>query len=255
MRPAAATAVLGVALAVGVPTAWSLTRPPATVGAPVEQVVGTPSTPSSFPATSSSPAPAPSTSRAVPSSSSTPSSSPAPVPPSPAAAPALPPAAGIATRDAAPQVTPAPPAPARLTVPALGVDAAVDAVGVDPDGQMTIPAEVDRVGWYRFGPAPGVPGSAVIAGHVDSRTQGLGAMAPLREASVGDEVQVTDAAGAITRWRVLSRELISKQVLPLELLFSRDGPPRLTLITCGGPFLPEFGSYRDNVVVVAEPIP
>ncbi len=254
MRPAAAVAVLGVALAVGVPTAWSLTRPPASVGASVEEAVGTPSAPSSSP-TSSSSAPAASTSRTVPSSSPTASSSPAPVPSSPAAVPALPPAAGIATRDAAPQVAPAPPSPVRLTAPALGVDATVDAVGVDPDGQMTIPAEVDRVGWYRFGPAPGVSGSAVLAGHVDSRTQGLGAMAPLREAAVGDEVQVTDATGGATRWRVVSRELISKQVLPLDRLFSRDGPPRLTLITCGGPFLPEFGSYRDNVVVVAEPIP
>jgi sortase (surface protein transpeptidase) len=143
----------------------------------------------------------------------------------------------------------------RLSVPALEVDAAIDAVGVDPDGQMTVPAEVDRVGWYRFGPVPGAVGSAVIAGHVDSRTQGLGAMAPLRGAAVGDEVQVTDAAGVATRWRVVARELISKQALPLDRLFSRDGPPRLTLITCGGPFLPEFGSYRDNVVVVAEPIP
>jgi sortase (surface protein transpeptidase) len=152
-------------------------------------------------------------------------------------------------------VIPAAPAPTRLTVPALGVDAAVDAVGVDPDGQMTIPAEVDRVGWYRFGPVPGGSGSAVIAGHVDSREQGLGAMAPLRDAAVGDEIVVSDATGTASRWRVVSRELISTQVLPLDRLFSRDGPPRLTLITCGGPFLPEFRSYRDNVVVVAEPIP
>ncbi|WP_324275346.1 class F sortase [Blastococcus brunescens] len=46
----------------------------------------------------------------------------------------------------------------RLAVPALGVDTLVDPVGVEPDGQMTIPAEVDRVGWYRFGPAPGTTG-------------------------------------------------------------------------------------------------
>ena len=78
---------------------------------------------------------------------------------------------------------------------------------------------------------------------------------PLREAEVGDEVVVTDSAGTTTRWRVVSRELIQKQVLPLDRLFAREGPPRLTLITCGGPFLPEFGSYRDNVVVVAEPLP
>ena len=143
----------------------------------------------------------------------------------------------------------------RLTVPGLGVDAEIDPVGVQADGQMALPADVDRVGWYRFGPAPGADGSAVIAGHVDDRVQGLGAMAPLREAAVGQEVQVTDDAGTTTRWRVLSRELIQKQVLPLDRLFARDGPPRLTLITCGGPFLPEFRSYRDNVVVVAERLP
>jgi sortase (surface protein transpeptidase) len=119
---------------------------------------------------------------------------------------------------------------------------------------MALPTDVDRVGWYRFGPAPGGEGSAVIAGHVDDRDQGLGAMAPLREAAVGEEVQVDDGTGTTTRWRVVSRELIEKQVLPLDRLFARDGPPRLTLITCGGPFLPQLGSYRDNVVVVAEPI-
>jgi sortase (surface protein transpeptidase) len=79
-------------------------------------------------------------------------------------------------------------------------------------------------------------------------------MAPLRAAEVGQEVAVTDAAGTTTRWRVVSRELIQKQVLPLDRLFAREGPPRLTLITCGGPFLPEYASYRDNVVVVAEPL-
>jgi sortase (surface protein transpeptidase) len=135
------------------------------------------------------------------------------------------------------------------------VDAGIDAVGVQPDGQMALPADVDRVGWYRFGPAPGDGGSAVIAGHVDDREQGLGALAPLREVAVGQEVEVADAAGTTTRWRVTSRELIQKQALPLDRLFARDGPPRLTLITCGGPFLPQFGSYRDNVVVVAEPLP
>ncbi len=54
--------------------------------------------------------------------------------------------------------------------------------------------------------------------------------------------------------RVVSRELIDKQVLPLDRIFTLAGPPRLTIVTCGGPFLPEIGSYRDNVVVVAEPV-
>jgi sortase (surface protein transpeptidase) len=160
----------------------------------------------------------------------------------------------VVARPAVPRPPEQRPAPVRLAVPALGVDTSVDAVGVGPDGQMALPRDVDRVGWYRFGPAPGDDGSTVIAGHVDDREQGLGALAPLREASVDDEVVVTDTAGTTTHWRVVSRELIQKRALPLDRLFVRDGPPRLTLITCGGPFLPRLGSYRDNVVVVAEPL-
>ena len=222
MRPAVATAVLGLALAVAAPTTWALTRPEASAGAPVETVLAPPSAPEAGRET-----------------------------PAPTAPGALP---EVATRPAAPTDHEQRPPPVRLSVPALGVHSAVDPVGVEPDGQMTVPAEVDRVGWYRFGPAPGEEGSAVIAGHVDSRTQGLGATAPLRNAAVADEVVLTDAAGTTTRWRVVSRELIEKQVLPLDRLFTRAGPPRLTLITCGGPFLPEYRSYRDNVVVVAEPV-
>jgi hypothetical protein len=220
MRPAVAGAVLGLALAVGVPTAWNLTRPPETAGAPVSSVLETQppmiSGPTDSGPTDSGPA--------------------------------------VATRDAAPAAAATEAAPVRVQIPALAVDSVVDPVGVAPDGQMAIPEDVDRVGWYRFGPAPGDDGSAVIAGHVDDREQGLGVLAPLQDAAVGDEVLVVDAEGATTRWRVVSRELISKQVLPLDRIFTRTGPPRLTLITCGGPFLPEYASYRDNVVVVAEPV-
>ena len=217
MRPAAASAVLGLALAVGAPTAWALTRPEPAAGIPVEQAL--------------------------------------PAPATPAGAGDLPTLPTVTARDAAPAAAQAAPAPARISVPAWGVDAPVDSVGIAADGQMELPEDVSRVGWYRFGPVPGADGSAVLAGHVDDREQGPGALFPLTDAAVGDEVTVTDAAGSATRWRVVSREVITKQALPLDRLFARDGAPRLTLITCGGPFLPEFRSYRDNVVVVAEPAP
>ena len=213
MRPAVVPTVLGLTLAVAAPTTWALTRPEATAGAPVEQALRAP--------------PTPSTTEEAP---------------------------RVVARSAVPAAPEQRPAPVRLAVPARGVDTVVDPSGVGPDGQMALPADVDRVGWYRFGPAPGDEGSAVLAGHVDDREQGLGALAPLRDAAEGDEVVLTDAAGTETRWRIVSREVLQKQVLPLDRLFARQGPPRLTLITCGGPFLAELGSYRDNVVVVAEPV-
>jgi hypothetical protein len=143
--------------------------------------------------------------------------------------------------------------PVRLAIPDLGVEVPLDPVGVDSGGQLELPDDVDRAGWYRFGPTPGAAGNAVVAGHVDDAEQGLGALAPLREAPVGTEVVVFEGSGTTSRWRVVSRELIAKDTIPLATLFARGGPPRLVLLTCGGPFDRASGHYRDNVVVVAEP--
>jgi hypothetical protein len=209
--------VLGVALAVGVPTAWAVARPGPAAGPPVASVLAPPPAPASAPPNAGLP---PVTAR-----------------------PAAPPPVG----------TSAP--PVRVQLPDVGIDAPLDPVGVEPDGAMTIPEDVDRVGWYRFGPAPGDPaGTVVLAGHVDDREQGLGALAALRTAEPGSELLVTDAAGTVTAWRVVGRELIDKQAVPLAALFERSGPPRLALLTCGGEFLSELRSYRGNVVVVAEPV-
>jgi hypothetical protein len=72
--------------------------------------------------------------------------------------------------------------------------------------------------------------------------------------AAGAVVEVTGTDGTTTRWRVISRTLVPKPELPLDRLFAREGPPRLVLVTCGGEFVPELRSYRDNVVVVAEPV-
>ena len=45
--------------------------------------------------------------------------------------------------------------PVRLLIPDLDLDMELDAVGVTPDGQMEVPEDPDRAGWYRHGPAPG----------------------------------------------------------------------------------------------------
>jgi LPXTG-site transpeptidase (sortase) family protein len=156
--------------------------------------------------------------------------------------------AHIADLDRAPTV-----APERLRVPSIGVDAPVVAVGVEDDGEMEVPADVGDAGWYRHGPSPGEPGAAVIAGHVDSREQGRGAFFDLRRLDVGARVEVTDADGNVQRFDVVARRTYDKAGLPADALFSRDGRPQLVLITCGGDFDREARSYRENVVVYAQP--
>jgi sortase (surface protein transpeptidase) len=208
------------------PSVWWLTRPPVAAGESVISVGASPS-----------PSLSPSASLSVPSSSTEPTV-----------------VADAAAPSALPQSIDA--RPVRLRIAAIRLDAGVEPVGVQANGSMTLPPEAGVVGWYRFGPAPGsVQGAAVIAGHVDARGQGPGALFRLREVGVGDSVEVTRSDGVRVGYRVVAKETIMKQQLPTERLFARDGVPRLVLITCGGPYLPQLSSYRDNVVVVAEQVP
>lgn len=153
-----------------------------------------------------------------------------------------------------PEDGPADDAPVRLSVPALRVEAAVDAVGIDRSGDFAVPPSVDRVGWYRFGPGfSAATGSIVIAGHVDSAAEGEGAFFRLGALRPGDVVTLAGPGDRTRTFRVVARERYRKTAIPLEKYFARDGAARLTLITCGGPFDSRTRHYRDNVVVTALP--
>ncbi|HEX6074414.1 MAG TPA: class F sortase [Micromonosporaceae bacterium] len=147
-------------------------------------------------------------------------------------------------------------APVRLSIPTVRIDAAVRPVGVDPKtGELAVPASVSSVGWYRYGPGMAAnAGSLVIAGHVDGADQGVGALFRLSEIRSGARISVQGADGSVRGFRVVSREAFRKSEVPYDRLFDRNGPPRLTLVTCGGSFDRRTGSYRDNVVVTAVPV-
>ncbi|MBN9790953.1 hypothetical protein DMP17_20440 [Pseudonocardia sp. TMWB2A] len=143
--------------------------------------------------------------------------------------------------------------PAVLELPARGLSAPVDAVGTAPNGGMVVPDQVRTVGWWAPGVLPGgASGSAVIAGHVDSRTQGIGFLSVLPQLVAGEPVVVRGADGRTAAYRVVARREYGKHDLPREV-FRRDGDPQLVLITCGGVFDPAAGSYESNIVVYAVP--
>lgn len=197
---------------------------------------------------------APGTSAAVPETTTT--GAPLPSPTSTAAAPTAPPP--TRPTPVVPERSPEPTGeaaaePFRLTIEAIGVDAPVVAVGVEPGtNAMQIPG-LDDVGWYRFGSMPGDPeGTAVLVGHVDGNGR-PGVFADLRDLRPGDTFVVTRPDGSVRTFAVTGLQQFDKQALPADL-FARGGPPRLALITCGGPFDPATGHYLDNVVVVAAAI-
>ncbi|MFF9060247.1 class F sortase [Streptomyces sp. NPDC014882] len=146
--------------------------------------------------------------------------------------------------------------PTSLVLPRLDVRAPVDPVGVAGDGQVEVPEDPDRVGWYRYSPAPGSPrGSAVVVGHVDAKGRGLGVLDALNDVRPGDEVLVERGDDDATAYRVATRRTVGKRDLPSSDAFRRDGPAVLTLITCAGPYLPDRGGYQNNLVVTAVEAP
>ncbi len=146
------------------------------------------------------------------------------------------------------------PTPTRLTIASIAVDAPVEIVGVAPDGTVAIPRNADHAGWYQYGPAPGTAaGSAVIVGHRDSRTQGRGALYNLGAVNLGDQIRIRLSGGQTLTYRVVERRLYLKQGLPWATFFTGQGPPRLTVITCGGDYIASRGGYQDNLIVTAVP--
>jgi hypothetical protein len=144
-------------------------------------------------------------------------------------------------------------APAALVIPALQVQATVVPVA-SSNGTLGVPDDPAQVGWWTRSALPGAPnGSVVIDGHIDSAAAGPGALFQLSKLHTADLILVTTTTGDRRRYAVIGQRVYLKaDGLPPDL-FTTTGPPRLVLISCGGPFDPTTGSYIDNVAVFAAP--
>ncbi|MEV4703316.1 class F sortase [Actinoplanes sp. NPDC049316] len=141
--------------------------------------------------------------------------------------------------------------PVRLRIRALRVDSPLQRLGLRPDGTVEVPARPDVAGWYERGPRPGQPGPAVVLGHVDSRT-GPGVFARLRTVRPGTLIGVDRADGSKVTFRVTRVAQTSKTAFPTDLVYAPTLDATLRLVTCGGSFDRDRGSYRDNVIVFAD---
>ncbi|MBO0878428.1 MAG: class F sortase, partial [Pseudonocardia sp.] len=173
---------------------------------------------------------------------------------------------------AAPKPAPAPVTPKptvergfRVIVPSIGADAPVIPEG-SAGGALDVPTSVHVVGWWdgvfrtpagttvqQKVAAPGESGVALLAGHIDSATQGHGVFYRLGQAKPGAAVTVIDAHQKVTHWKVTHVQTVLKSALP-KSLFVNKGQPQLALVSCGGPFDSATGHYMDNIIAWAVPV-
>lgn len=176
-----------------------------------------------------------------------------------AAAPSQPPSAVLAPNDAAVPEQPntntstAPLAesePGSIAIPALGVRSELMDLGVQEDGTMEVPPGAYPAGWYTPAPTPGELGPAVIAAHVDWNGK-PGVFHDIDELEPGDELRVQRQDGITALFRVERVEQYQKDQFPTDAVYGNIDHAGLRLITCGGEFNQDAGSYLDNVVVYA----
>jgi hypothetical protein len=138
--------------------------------------------------------------------------------------------------------------PVHLAIPAIGMAVSLGSLGLNSDGTVQVPDNTVQPGWFRLGPTPGQIGSSVILGHVDSYL-GPGVFFQLRTLAAGDQVDVGLADGVTAQFTVNSVAEYSKTDFPAQRVYGSHGSSALQLVTCGGVFDHQTGSYLSNVVV------
>ncbi|MET7284356.1 class F sortase [Streptomyces sp. NPDC005573] len=144
--------------------------------------------------------------------------------------------------------------PQRVDIPELGVQAPVVSRGLDSRGGIDPPPfdQPGVVGWYGAGATPGAAGTALLVGHVDTRTRPA-VFYKLSTLTPGETVRVVRADAKVATFTIDDVEVLPNDRFDAGRAYGTRVPGRaeLRLITCGGAFDRVSGSYTANVVVSA----
>lgn len=170
---------------------------------------------------------------------------------------ALAPQPGVAPGPASKMVGRVMPAsmPVSLAIPAIDVNSSgMLRLGQNAQGALQVPPpgpDYDKVAWYRNSPTPGSLGPAVLVGHIDSAAKGPSVFFRLGALKRGDLVRVTRADKSVAVFKIDDVKRFRKRDFPTALVYGNTDHAALRIITCGGPFDRDSGSYVDNTIVMA----
>lgn len=142
--------------------------------------------------------------------------------------------------------------PMWLDVPSIGVHAPIKPVGVDKKGNVGVPADASHVAWYKYGPRPGMPGVAVMDGHLDTKTSPRAVFYNLDQLKLGDEVNVLTVDNQKISFKVKSLKDYPYNASTSDIFISTSSVSQLVLVTCTGDWVPEKKIYNQRLVVFAE---
>jgi LPXTG-site transpeptidase (sortase) family protein len=139
--------------------------------------------------------------------------------------------------------------PVRLLIPRISVNATIESRGLDANRNMQTPSNFHDVAWYNLGPTPGLPGNALLNGHVNWWT-GSAVFTRLAELRPGDTVVVVRGDGTRATFKVTRRQVVAANAR-IASLFAPSRVATLTLITCTGAWDVRIQSDTHRLLVSA----
>lgn len=141
--------------------------------------------------------------------------------------------------------------PQQLEIPAIGVNASVQAVGQTANGNMEAPKNGSDVTWFST-TLPGQSGNVVMAGHVDTPTSSQGVFSRLNQLRSGDDVYVTTGQQQKVHFVVNRNESYSAGSAPVQQIFGASNDAHLNLVTCDGAWDSRSHQYSKRRVVYTD---
>ncbi|MFH1648420.1 MAG: class F sortase, partial [Patescibacteria group bacterium] len=144
--------------------------------------------------------------------------------------------------------------PRKLVISSVGLSVSIEPVGVDAQGYLETPKEWDTAGWYQNSARPAEKGNLVVNAHYDDSRGNPAAFWELKNVNLDDRVTVLDSYGKSYDYKVTGYYFVDIDD-PERLKVFEDSSldiPALTLITCGGVWVPNQGTYSKRLVVSAE---
>lgn len=143
--------------------------------------------------------------------------------------------------------------PTRIIIDKIGVDAAIEPVGLTEDGLMDAPKTNEAVGWYEQSARLGENNYAILLdGHYGTETSPA-VFRDLINLEIGDTILV-GAAENIATFRVVEIDQSDVEDVDMKkaLYPYRSGVQSLTIITCEGEYDPVNITYDKRRIVYAE---
>jgi len=140
--------------------------------------------------------------------------------------------------------------PTKIKIAVAGIEADIVGVNVAADGSLEAPKDGFKAGWFTESAKASEPGNLIIDGHYDTNTGAPATFWKLKNVKADDIVTLFDEYGRAYHYQVSEIFYLNiNDPARLQIFESKKDNAYITLVTCGGIWLPGHGTYSQRLVV------